>query len=97
MILEKTYYSEEANVDTFEEKHILAMRPSINLAKNIKQRDPVFALINHEVIEGMSSITESLSSYSHNIFFLKIYIVKMNVSIMDPKFLFYFQCTNQMV
>ena len=53
----KTYwiYSEEENVDTFEEKHVLAMRPSINLAKNIKQRDPVFALMNREVIEGMTS------------------------------------------
>ena len=53
----KTYwiYSEEENVDTFEEKHVLAMRPSINLAKNIKRRDPVFALMNREVIEGMTS------------------------------------------
>ena len=48
-------YSEKENVDAFEEKHVLAMRPSINLAKNIKQRDPVFALINHEVIKGMTS------------------------------------------
>ena len=53
----KTYwiYSEEENVDTFEEKHVLAMRPSINLAKNIKRRDPVLALMNFEVIEGMTS------------------------------------------
>ena len=48
-------YSEEEIIDAFEEKHVLAMRPPINLAKNIKQRDPVFALINHEVIKGMSS------------------------------------------
>ena len=36
----KTYwiYSEEENVDTFEEKNVLAMRPFINLAKNIKKR-----------------------------------------------------------
>ena len=39
-------YSEEENVAIFEEKHILAMRPSINLAKNIKRRDPVIALMN---------------------------------------------------
>ena len=53
----KTYwiYSEEKSVDAFEEKHVLAMRPSINLAKNIKQRDPVFALMNREVIKGMTS------------------------------------------
>ena len=53
----KTYwiYSEGESVDAFEEKHVLAMRPSINLAKNIKRRDPVFALINCEVIKGMTS------------------------------------------
>ena len=26
-------YNEEENIDTFEEKHVLAMRPSISLAK----------------------------------------------------------------
>ena len=53
----KTYwiYSEEENVYTFEEKQVLAMRPSINLAKNITQKDPVFALMNCEVIKGMTS------------------------------------------
>ena len=53
----KTYwiYSEEENVYTFEENQVLAMRPSINLAKNIKRREPVFAFINREVIEGMTS------------------------------------------
>ena len=53
----KTYwiYSKEENVDTFEEKHVLAMSSSISLAKNIKRRDPVFALMNREVTEGMTS------------------------------------------
>ena len=53
----KTYwiYSEGESVDAFEEKLVLAMRPSIDLAKNITQRDPVFALINCEVIKGMTS------------------------------------------
>ena len=56
MIQEKHWiYSEEKNIDAFEEKHVLAMRPSINLAKNIKQRDPVFALMKYEVIKGMTS------------------------------------------
>ena len=56
MIQEKhKIYSEEENVDPFEEKHVLAMRPPIILAKNIKQRDPVFALFNCEVINGMTS------------------------------------------
>ena len=48
-------YSEKENVHAFEEKHVLAMRLSINLAKNIKRRDPVFALINREVIKGITS------------------------------------------
>ena len=34
----------------FEEKHVLAMRRSINLAKNIKQRNTGFALMKREVI-----------------------------------------------
>ena len=51
----KTYriFSAGESVDAFKDKHCLAMRPSINLAKNIKQRDPVFALINCEVNKGM--------------------------------------------
>ena len=36
------------------EKNILDIRPSISLAKNIKRRDPVFALCNREVIEALS-------------------------------------------
>ena len=54
---EKTYwiYSEEENVDCFEKKHILSVRPSLSLAKNIKQKDPVFALMNREVIEGITA------------------------------------------
>ena len=34
----KTYwvYSDEENVDTHEEKHILSVRPSLTLAENIK-------------------------------------------------------------
>ena len=54
----KTYwiYSEDENVDLFEEKHILSVRPSISLAKNIKRKDPVFALMNREVIEGITAL-----------------------------------------
>ena len=48
-------YSEEENFNAFEEKHFLAIRPPINLAKNIKKKDPVFALMNCEVIKGMTS------------------------------------------
>ena len=79
MIQEKHWiYSEKENVDAFEEKHVLAMRPSINLAKNIKWRDPVFALMNCEVIEGMTSqfynwiFKQLLSQY----FFFKIHTVE---------------------
>ena len=74
------------------------MRPSINLAKNIKQSDHVFALMNCEVIKGMTFeffiwiFKQLLPQY----FFLKIYCVKINVSKMDQKFLFNFQSANQM-
>ena len=51
----KTYwiYSEDEKVETYEQKNVLTVRPSISLAKNIKQKDPVFSLLNREVINGM--------------------------------------------
>ena len=53
----KTYwvYSDEENLDTYEEKHILSVRPFLTLAKNIKRKEPVYALLNHEFIEPLSS------------------------------------------
>ena len=48
-------YSAEEDVETYEEKNILQVRPSITLAKNIKRKDPVFALLNREVIEALVS------------------------------------------
>ena len=53
----KTYwiYSEEERVEHFEEKHILTVRPSVSLAKNVKGKDPVFALMNHEIIDSHCS------------------------------------------
>ena len=56
MIQEKHWiYCEEENIDAFEEKHVLAMKPPINLANKIKRRDSVFALMNCEVIKGLTS------------------------------------------
>ena len=51
----KTYwiYSEEESYEHFEEKHILAIRPSVQLAKNIKRKDPLFALVNRKIIDGI--------------------------------------------
>ena len=53
----KTYwiYSEEERNEHFEQKHILAIRPSVQLAKNIQCKDPVFALMNREIIDGISA------------------------------------------
>ena len=47
----KTYwvYSEE-NTNSYKKKNILDMRPLVSLAKNIKRKEPVFALLNREVI-----------------------------------------------
>ena len=40
-------------VDDFERNHILEIRPSVTLAKNVKRKDLVFALLNREIIEAM--------------------------------------------
>ena len=52
---EKTYwmYPNEEVVDDFKRKHILEIRPSVTLAKNVKWKDLVFALLNREIIEAM--------------------------------------------
>ena len=39
--------------DKFERKHVLEIRPSVVVAKNVKKKDLVFALLNREVIEAM--------------------------------------------
>ena len=51
----KTYwiYPNDDVVDDFERNHILEIRPSVTLAKNVKQKDLVFALLNREIIEAM--------------------------------------------
>ena len=33
--------------------HVLEIRPSVTLAKNVKRKDLVFALLNREIIEAM--------------------------------------------
>ena len=49
----KTYwiYSEEENVYTFEEKQVLAMRPSINLAKKHQEKRTCFC--SHELCHSV--------------------------------------------
>ena len=51
----KTYwvYPTEEEVDEYEKKNILDIRPSLSLAKNIKRKDLVFSLLNREVIEAV--------------------------------------------
>lgn len=53
--VEKTYwiYPTEKVVDHFEKKHVLEITPFVIFAKNIKQKDLVFALLNKEVIEAL--------------------------------------------
>ena len=52
----KTYwvYSEE-NSNNYKKDNILDMRPSVSLAKNIKRNEPVFSLLNREVIESITA------------------------------------------
>ena len=53
--VEKTYwiYPTEKVVDHFEKKYVLEITPFVIFAKNIKQKDLVFALLNKEVIEAL--------------------------------------------
>ena len=52
----KTYwiYPAEDYVDDYEKKHVLEIRPSVSLAKNIKRKDLVFALLNREIIKALA-------------------------------------------
>ena len=51
----KTYwiYPSEEVIDDFERKHVLEIRPSVMLAKNVNRKDLVFALLSRETIEAM--------------------------------------------
>ena len=50
----KTYwvYSDKGT-DSYKQTNILDMQPSVSLAKNIKRKDPVFSLLNREIIESV--------------------------------------------
>ena len=47
-------YSED-NSDWYKKENIFEMRPSVSLAKNIKRKEPVFSLLNREMIESMTA------------------------------------------
>ena len=46
-------YPNDEVLDDFERKHILEIRPLVTLAKNVKRKDLVFALLNCEIIQSM--------------------------------------------
>ena len=48
----KTYWIYCANdqSDVYARNHVLDLRPSVKLAKNIKRKDPVFASLNREMV-----------------------------------------------
>ena len=48
-------YSPEENIQTYEEENVLQAHPSFFLDKSIKRKDPVFALLNGEVIKAIAS------------------------------------------
>ena len=52
----KTYWIYSANdqSDVYTRNHVLDLRPSVTLSKNIKRKDPVFALLNREMVESVS-------------------------------------------
>ena len=49
----KTYLlsSNEEVADGFKRKHNLEIKPSVIVTKNVKRKDLVIALLNHEIIE----------------------------------------------
>ena len=51
----KTYwiYLDEEAVNFFERKNVLETRPSVVVAKNIKRKDLVLALLNREIIDAI--------------------------------------------
>ena len=51
----KTYwvYPMEEELENYEKKHTLEIRPSVSLANNIKRKDPVFQLLNREIVEAV--------------------------------------------
>ena len=51
----KTYwiYPDEEEVNFFERKNVLETRPSVVVAKNIKRKDLVLALLNREIINAI--------------------------------------------
>ena len=51
----KTYwiYPNEEVTHDLDRKHVLGIRPSVVLAKNVKRKDLVIALLNHEIIEAL--------------------------------------------
>ena len=52
----KVYWAyADKNSDCYKKHSILDMRPSVSLAKNIKRKEPVFALLNREIIESITA------------------------------------------
>ena len=40
-------------LENYVKKHFLEIRPSVSLANNIKRKDPVFQLLNKEIVEAV--------------------------------------------
>ena len=52
----KTYWVySDMDIDNYKQTSILDMRPSVSLAKNIKRNEPVFSLLNREIIESVTA------------------------------------------
>ena len=46
-------FSNEEVADGFKRKHNLEIKPSVIVTKNVKRKDLVIALLNHEIIEAV--------------------------------------------
>ena len=51
----KTYllFSNEEVADGFKRKHNFEIKPSVIVTKDVKRKDLVIALLNHEIIEAL--------------------------------------------
>ena len=72
----KTYlaYPEE-EAEQLQRKHVLEIRPSVSVAKNVMRKDLVFALLNREVFEAKVLILDSFAIVSILHFYNCLFVI----------------------
>ena len=57
-------YSTDEGSDFYKRKQVLDLQLSVTLAKNIKRKDPFFALLNREIIEALTQPLYHANKYA---------------------------------